>query len=242
MSQHTLDTTPQPQEEAIHRTTVVDIPPLEAGEHLTRCEFERRYHARPDLKKAELIERVVYMPSPVRAKSHGEPHGRIMAWLGAYCAATPGVDLADNTTVRLDLDNEPQPDALLRVEPSVGGHSHISEDDYIEGAPEFIVEIAASSASYDLHEKLRVYRRNGVQEYLVWRVYDKQLDWFFLSNEEYVRSTLDATQVIQSQVFPGLRLDIGALLAGNLAHVLSELQKGIGTPEHVAFVERLQKQ
>lgn len=162
MSQDALEAILQPQE-----TAPVDLPSLENGDHLSRCEFERRYHARPDLKKAEFIEGRVYMPSPARAKSHGKPHGHLMGWLEVYCAATPGVECYDNTTVRLDLDNEPQPDALLRIEPEKGGHCHISEDDSLEGAPELIVEIAASSASYDLHEKLRAYRRNGVQEYLV---------------------------------------------------------------------------
>ena len=237
MSQHALDVMPQPQE-----TVAVDLPLLENGDRLTRCEFERRYLARPDIKKAELIEGRVYMPSPVRAKSHGQPHGQVITWLGTYCASTPGVDLEDNATLRLDLDNEPQPDALLRIEPSVGGHSHISEDDYIEGTPELIVEVAASSVSYDLHDKLQAYRRNGVQEYLVWRVQDKQLDWYRLVDGEYVPQKPDDAGLIHSQVFPGLRLDIAALLAGNLAQVLTELQKGLGTPEHVAFVERLQKE
>jgi Uma2 family endonuclease len=149
------------------------------------------------------------------------------------------VQLYDNTTVRLDLDNEPQPDVLLRIEPQVGGHSRIDDDDYVEGAPELIVEVASSSISYDLHEKLRAYRRNGVQEYVVWRVYDKQVSWFQLINEEYVLQTSDASGVLHSQVFPGLRLAIPALLAGDLAAVLAELQKGLGTPEHAAFVERL---
>lgn len=219
---------------------MVEIPPLEAGDHLTRCEFERRYEARPEIKKAELIEGVVYMPSPVRIKGHGRPHGRIMTWLGTYVVATPGVDLADNTTIRLDLDNEPQPDALLRLEPEVGGRSQISEDDYLEGVPELVVEVAASSASYDLHEKLRAYRRNGVQEHVVWRVYDKQVDWFHLLDGEYVRLTPDADGMIHSRVFPGLRLAVAALLTGDLAAVLAEVQKGIGSPEHSAFVERLQ--
>jgi len=226
----------------VQRTSVmVEVPPIEAGDRLTRCEFERRYEARPDIKKAELIERVVYMPSPVRAKSHSRPHGRITTWLGTYCAATPGVDLEDNATVRLDLDNEPQPDALLRLEPEAGGRSHISEDDYIEGAPELIVEVAASSASYDLHDKLHAYRRNGVQEYIVWRVYDKQVDWFRLVNDEYVPLAADADGIIHCQVFPGLRLAVAALLAGDMATVLVELQKGLGTPEHAAFVERLRE-
>jgi len=36
------------------------------------------------------------------------------------------------------------------------------------------------SASFALHTKLHVYRRNGVREYVVWRVLDQQLDWFVL--------------------------------------------------------------
>jgi len=217
----------------------VDLPPLENGDHLTRYEFERRYEARPDIKKAELIERVVYMPSPVRARSHGGPHGQIIAWLGVYSAATPGVEFYDNVTVRLDLDNEPQPDALLRLEPEAGGNSRVSAEDYVEGAPELIVEIAASSVSYDLHDKLRVYRRNGVPEYMVWRVYDKQVDWFRLIQAEYVPLTPDESGVVHSQVFPGLCLVVSALLEGDLAKVLAELQKGLETAEHAAFVERL---
>jgi hypothetical protein len=119
----------------------------------------------PYIKKAELIEGVVYVPSPVRSASHAKPHGVMITWLGTYAAATPGVELNDNATVRLDLDNEPQPDALLRLEERLGGHSRLSPDDYIEGGPELIAEIAASSAAYDLHDKLRAYRRNQVQEY-----------------------------------------------------------------------------
>ncbi len=216
-----------------------EVPPLENGDHLTRHEFERRYRARPNLKKAELIDGVVYIQSSVRFRGSGEPHAGIVVWLGTYCAATPGVYGTDSDTVRLDLDNEVQPGALLRLESSAGGYSHITEDDYIEGTPELIIEIAASSVSYDLHEKLRVYRRNGVQEYVVWRVYDKQIDWFRLVQDEYVSLTPDESGVVHSQVFPGLRLPVQALLAGDLATVLAELQKGLETAEHAAFVERL---
>ncbi len=125
----------------------LNIPPLESGDRLTRQEFERRYQVMPQIK-AELIEGVVYVASPVRIANQGRPHAVLVGWLLVYKAATPGVDLADNSTVRLDADNEAQPDALLRLESEVGGNSRISEDDYVEGAPELIVEIAASSASY----------------------------------------------------------------------------------------------
>lgn len=214
--------------------------PLENGDRLTRQEFERRYAARTDIKKAELVEGVVYMPSPVHFAGHGEPHVAILTWLGTYCAFTPGVRAADNATIRLDLDNEPQPDALLRIEPQAGARSRLTEDDYVEGAPELIIEIAASSATYDLHDKLRVYRRNGVQEYLVWRVYEKQVDWFVLMDDEYRPLTPDTSRLLHSRLFPGLRLAVDALLDGDITRVLAELQHGVGTPEHAKFVESLQ--
>jgi len=216
---------------------ILTIPPLENGDKLTRHEFERRYHAMPNLKKDELIEGVVYVASPVRAKQHGKPHARIMGWLIAYEAATPGVEALDNTTVLLDTDNEPQPDALLRIE--TGGQSRINKDDYVEGAPELIVEIAASSASYDLHEKLKVYRRNQVQEYLIWRVYDYQFDWFRLQQGEYIQLQPNADNIICSQIFPGLWLDKIALLGGDLGTVLAVLQQGLASPEHENFISRL---
>ena len=219
---------------------IINTPPLESGDRLTRQEFEHRYHVMPENLKAELIEGVVYVASPVRANSHGRPHAKIMAWLGFYSAATPGVDVQDNATVRLDIDNEPQPDALLRIEPRVGGNSRISEDDYIEGAPELIAEIAASSASYDMNAKLNAYRRNGVQEYIVWQIYENRLDWFRLQEGRYVSFEPDAKGVIRSQFFPGLWLSVNALREGNLAEVLAVLQQGLQTAEHQAFAERLQ--
>jgi len=214
--------------------------PLENGDRLTRPEFEKRYQAMPDLKKAELIEGIVYMSSAVRARNHAEPHGQIIGWLFVYSTATPGVELFDNATVRLDLDNEPQPDALLRINENLGGQSRITEDDYIEGAPELIVEIAASSASYDLHDKLRVYRRNGVQEYLIWQIYHNKFDWFRLKNGEYLTLEPDANGIIKSEIFPGLWLTVPALLQGNLAQVLTVLQSGLNSSEHADFVQYLE--
>lgn len=151
-----------------------------------------------------------------------------MTWLGAYWASTPGVQLLDNATVRLDADNEPQPDALLRIEQD--RQATISNDDYVEGAPELIVEIAATSASLDLNEKLPVYRRNQVQEYLVWRVYDGEFDWFCLRKGKYVSLEANEVGILCSATFPGLWLAKAALLSGNLATVLAVLQQGLATP------------
>ncbi len=217
-------------------TRSMPIPPLESGDRLTRAEFERRYGATPEKFKAELIEGVVYVASPVRV-FHGTPHAALMGWLAVYWAATPGVSAADNTTTRLDLDNEPQPDALLRIE--VGGSSTISEDGYIEGAPELVAEIATSSAAIDLGAKQNAYRRNGVQEYLVWQTFENRFSWFRLQAEEFVLIEPDADGMIRSRVFPGLWLNVPALLEGRMTEVLNGLQAGIADPLHQAFVQEL---
>jgi Uma2 family endonuclease len=215
------------------------VPALENGDRLTRAEFERRYEAMPHLKKAELIEGVVYVPSPVRHRQHSSPHAHLITWLGLYTANTPGVEVGDNGSVRLDLDNEPQPDALLFIDPTRGGQVRISDDGIIEGAPELVAEVASSSVSYDLHAKLHVYRRNGVCEYIVWRVLEQAVDWFVLRDGQYERMPRDAQGLVRSEVFPGLWLDPAALLRGDLATVLAIVQQGLASPEHNAFVARL---
>jgi Uma2 family endonuclease len=193
----------------------------------------------PDVKKAELIEGTVYMPSPVHFEAHSQPHSAIVGWLVSYAAATPHVSVGDNATVRLDLDNEPQPDALLRIDTDCGGQSHVSDDDYIEGPPELIVEVAHSSVAYDLHDKKQAYRRNGVQEYVVWQIEEERVDWFVLEEGAFLSLSPDAEGQLHSRVFPGLVLDVEALLSGDVAAVLRCVQDQVDTEAHEAFVERL---
>jgi Uma2 family endonuclease len=214
-------------------------PPLENGDRLTRIEFERRYEAMPHVKKAELIEGIVYIRSPARFQCHGQPAFRLVGWLTQYEAGTPGIESGYNCTTRLDMDNEPQPDVVQFIDPGKGGQARISADDFIEGAPELIAEVAASNVSIALNAKLNVYRRTGVREYIVWRVLDQEIDWFVLRDGRYDRLRPDADGVYRSEIFPGLWLDTAALLRGDLAGVLALVQRGIASPEHGAFVGRL---
>ena len=213
-------------------------PLLEPGDRLSRDEFERRYERMPQVKKAELIEGTVYMPSPVRAAKHAEPHSHLAGWLVLYVSETPGVRCFDNSTVRLDLDNEPQPDLVLIKLPAKGGQARISEDDYVEGAPEFAVEIVGSSRAYDLHQKKGAYRRNGLREYLAWITGENRLVWWELSEGEYQEIAPDADGLVKSRVFPGLWLDTTALLRGDMKAVLTAVRRGIDSPEHGAFVAK----
>ena len=193
---------------------------LESGDRLSRADFHQRYCLFPDIKKAELVEGVVYVGSPVRADLHGEPHASLVGCLLTYRARHPDLRLSDNATVMLDATNEVQPDACLWRESPDGPHL---EDHYIVGAPQLVVEIAASSASYDLHDKLRAYERNGVREYIVWRVVEGAIDWLSLRDGRFVRIEPDQDGVLESATFPGLRLNLPKLLAGDLAGVLAEI-------------------
>jgi Uma2 family endonuclease len=181
------------------------------------------------------------MPSPVSFDDHAGPHFDIITWLGFYRASTPGIRGGDNGSLRLDLDSMPQPDAFLLILPSHDGQARIDAEGYVAGAPELVAEVAASSASYDLHDKLDVYRDNGAREYVIWRVLDPGLDWFVLRADHYERLPLDADGLYKSKVLPGLWLDPAALLRGDLAIVLQTLQQGLASPEHAAFVARLQQ-
>jgi Uma2 family endonuclease len=213
--------------------------PLENGDRLTAPEFMRRYQAMPDVKKAELIEGVVYMGSPVRMDAHGEPDSFVQGWLAAYSFATPGTRVGANGTVKLDADNVPQPDAALRILEECGGASHLDQEGYLVGAPELVVEIAASSSSIDLHDKLRAYRRNGIKEYLVWRTVEDAFNWFILREGNYQPQLPDTKGLCHSAEFPGLVLNVPALLARNGAAVLATLHASLKSKAHHAFVAEL---
>jgi Uma2 family endonuclease len=215
-----------------------EIPPLVAGDRLTREEFHRRYEAMPHVKKAELIEGVVYMSYRVPFEGHAVPYAHFAAWLGHYCAFTRGVQAAVNCTVVLDPNNEPQPDVLLRLLPECGGQSK-TVNDYVHGAPELVAEIAFTSASYDLHDKLNAYRRSGVREYVVWLTWDREIDWFVLRGGRYEALTAQWDGFHRSEVFPGLWLDGDSMLRGDLARVLEVARYGIASSQHAEFVKRL---
>ena len=203
------------------------IPPLENGAHLNASEFLRRYEAMPEVKKAELIQGIVYKASPVRAMAHGKPDSIMQWWMGNYAEATPGIEVYSNSTVRFGADDVPQPDIVMCILPERGGKSRIDAKGYIIGAPELIVEIAASSASLDLQEKLETYRRFGVPEYLLWLTEMNKFLWLHLENDEYKPLPVVADGIIRSRVFPGLWLDVKAMLAGDRPGANAVLKRGL---------------
>jgi len=195
------------------------LPWLENGAVMSRAEFHRRYSQCEGLERVELIEGVVYMPSPVKVEFHERQRKLAMRWLEAYEESRPGdVEAMGGGSVLLDDSNEPVPDAMLYwLRPGR------FRDGYLDGAPELVVEIANSSVSKDLHQKKAAYERNGVREYVVWRVQDSVVDWFQLRDGAYVTRVPGSDGVIASEAFPGLRLDVPAMLRLDRKAVLAAL-------------------
>jgi Uma2 family endonuclease len=193
---------------------------LENGAVMTREEFHVAYVACPDLHRVELIEGVVYMPSPISLSEHGRPQGLVLRWLDTYADRSPTLVAAPPSSVFLDDRNQPEPDAmLLRATPG-----YLDDSGHVLKVPELVVEVAASSRSRDLHQKKRAYERAGIVEYIVWRTRDSELDWFELRDGSYVRRAPDAAGLIESIQFPGLVLDVAALIAGDKPRVLAGLR------------------
>jgi Uma2 family endonuclease len=230
-----------------------DIPPLRNGDHLDAEKFLRRYEAMPHLKKAELLDGRVFihspdsypsvrgdlMASPVSCEEHSAPHFDLIGWMAIYRFATPGIRGGDNGTVRLEPKSMPQPDALLLILPSHGGQTTIGIDKFVQGAPELVAEVAYSSVSYDLHEKLEIYRKHGVREYIAWRVEDHSIEWFVSRGDRFEPICPDEDGLLRSEVFPGLWLDATALLSADMDVVVQAVQRGIASDEHTAFVAKL---
>jgi Uma2 family endonuclease len=212
------------------------VEPLVQGDKLSREEFLRRWEAMPEVKRAELIGGIVYMPSPV-GPEHAWQDMSFSGWLWHYQGFTPGCDGGSNGTW-LMLDDAPQPDSFLWILPECGGQGRRGEL-YLEGAPELAAEVSHSRTAYDLHQKKELYATAGVQEYVTLLVREKEVRWHRLVKGSYERMQPGADGILRSIVFPGLWLDAAAFLTGDTARVIEVLQQGIRSSEHADFVSRL---
>ena len=231
------------------------VPPLRDGDRLDIDEFLRRYAADKVVYSAELLQGIVHITRwrethdgeettvpPISAEGHSEPHASLITWFGNFAAATPGLKaLSPITTILPSQTTGLEPDAVLRILPSHGGAATVGADKFLHGAPEMLAEISFTSGARDFGKKFDAYQADEVPEYLVWRTAEKEVHWFALKRKKYVALQPHADGTLRSEVFPGLWLDVPALLAGDLAKVLATLQQGIASPEHAAFVAKLQK-
>ena len=214
------------------------VPPLMNGDRMKQPEFHRRYEAYPEDVKFELIGGIVYMASPLR-RAHGSYHPTLSGVLLLYQAATPGLELLDNTTTILGEESEPQPDLELRILSEYGGQSRETKDDYVEGPPELTAEIAHSTRAIDMHRKRDDYAQAGVLEYIVLCVEEQELYWWHFPSGRRIKP--DRQGILRSRVFPGLWIDGRALMARDTKRLIEVVQQGLASRQHAAFVKRLLK-
>jgi Uma2 family endonuclease len=212
-------------------------PPLREGDRLTSDEFIRRWEAMPDLKRVELIDGIVYMPSPL-SYDHGDFQSALLHWLCTYEDNTPGCRAGAPTTWLMSKKDVPEPDVTLRILPEYGGRSQL-EGIYIAGAPELLVEVALSSRSRDTGVKLKLYQSMGVREYLIAIASEEQFLWNILADGVYHPLAPDSDGILRSRCFPGLWLDPAALWRRDRKQILAVLQQGLASPEHAGFVTHL---
>jgi Uma2 family endonuclease len=212
--------------------------PLVEGERLDQREFHRRYEAMPPGTRAELIDGVVFMPSPV-GHEQGRAHVPVILWLDRYAENTPGTEVLDNASTVLGRKSEPQPDALLRILPECGGRTR-DERGLVAGAPELVVEVAKATRYVDLGPKRLDYERAGVREYIVRALDPNEVLWHVWRRGHLRALPPGPDGLYRSATFPGLWLDPRALLvAGDRPQLRAVLDQGLATPEHAAFVARL---
>ena len=216
-----------------------EIPALVMGDKLTRDEFMRRWEAMPNLKRAELIGGIVYMPSPL-SRMHGDFDMAVGSWLWMYSVSTPGCEAGANATWLMKEEDAPQPDCDLRILPEYGGQSRM-EGEYSAGAPEFLGEVCLSSTSYDLNQKLDLYEAAAVLEYVAVLVREHEVRWHRLVAGKFQVMAPGSDGILRSVVFPGLWLDPAALLTQDKQRMLAALQQGLQSPEHAAFVAELSR-
>jgi Uma2 family endonuclease len=208
---------------------------LHTGDRMSQAEFHRIYERMPENFKAELIGGIVYVASPLK-RQHSNPHVLLATVFGTYVLNTLGVESGDNGTVLLGEKSEPQPDLYMRILPEYGGQSRTTKDDYVQGAPELVAEIALSSRALDLHAKRYDYTRYGVREYLVLSLHEGRFYWFDLQADRELEPDDDG--VIRVRCFPGLWIDVEALLTQQ-RRMMAVLEQGLATPEHTTFVQSL---
>ena len=223
---------------------------LRTGACLSQPVFHAVYERTPPGFKAELVEGVVFMASPL-SRRHGTRHVKFGSILSLYEDATPGVEAADNTSVVCTGLAESQPDLYMRVRRDHGGRSRTfsqvegvrveSDDDgdHLTTGPEFVLEVAKSSLTLDLNGKRRDYRAGGVEEYVVADIQNRRLVWFHFAAGTDAAAPVPEDGVVRSRSLPGLWLDGPALFRGDGLTARKTLDAGLATPEHAVFIERL---
>jgi Uma2 family endonuclease len=205
---------------------------------MEQAEFHTFYEQMPESFRAELIDGTVFVSMPL-GKLHAKGHVLMSAIMAAYAGYTPGVEALSDATLILGKDDEVQPDLLLRVLPTLGGKSADAYDQFIQGSPELVCEVAYSSRAIDLHLKRRRYAQAGVLEYIVLCLEPREIRWFDFATGSMI--TPNDSGVLRSKAFPGLWMANQSVLQLDYLAVMDKLTEGLASAEHAAFATELKR-
>jgi Uma2 family endonuclease len=189
-------------------------------------------------QRAELIDGIVFVPDALWS-DHIDLESSVTVCMGQYADVTPGCQSGRNATCVM-LAQSPRPDLYLRIGEEYGGNSRLNRG-VLEGAPELVAEICATSTEIDFGPKLELYMRAGVREYITFETLPpRRIVWRILVDGIYHQILPDASGIIRSHCFPGLWLDTEALWAGDGIRKQATVRAGLESDEHRAFVEQLE--
>ena len=193
------------------------VPPLRHGDALSFAEFRRLWELHPEVKSAQLIDGRVFI-EPFVDEFHGLTSAIVIGWIARFFFIPPrGVEPLAHMTTELFGTQSVEADILVRRH---DGLSTIDGEGRMHGPPELAVEVASDfSVGLDLGRKKELYCEAGVLEYIVFQ--QDRIDWFILEDGKYRSLLPDANGVIESRLFPGLRLQVQAMLDQDIATVIA---------------------
>lgn len=169
----------------------------------------------------ELIKGKIFRMSPAPGRSHQKISMNLSRLVSNYLLEKKCDVFAAPFDVRIPLPpekrKEEQVDTVVQPDICVICDAQKLDDRGCLGAPDWIIEILSrSTSSKDLHEKFDLYEFAGVKEYWVIHPHEGTLLIYRLENGKYVGFQRPFTkgQVVDSIVFPDLKLDVDDIFQG----------------------------
>src|ERR1700744_3006816 len=109
-----------------------------------------------------------------------------------------------------DDDNVFQPDILFIQASRL---NEVIKQERISGAPDLVIEILSpSNAYYDLRQKMGVYEKYGVKEYIIVDPLQQDADLYAIKDGVYhLHQKAQKTELLNSLLLPGLSFDLSRL-------------------------------
>jgi Uma2 family endonuclease len=219
----------------------VTEPFLYDGQRLDQPTFHELYLKTSERFRAELIDGVVHLRNGRVSSRHGQSHSALIGFLFQFSLDTPGTRAMGRVTVIFGPKSELEPDIMLLIGRDSGGRMQTNPEGILVGTAELVIEIGDDTLEIDLNAKKADYERAGANEYLVLDVPNRRFRWFVNRGGRFETLPRDEDGLYRSPTFPGLWLDPEAFLRDDGLAVMATLRRGLESPQHADFVERLRQ-